>query len=233
MPYFFEGAKKHWKQILLFCFISVIFWLLQFFYQKLIEQEPIEVSLVRSFAFAGTTFIALSLLTSIVFKFSPKLAVNWPLRRNLGVVGALFVLFHVFFASGLYFSFNFDLIYPTFDPFENPIVFGALALPIFILLTLTSTDFAVQKLGSKWKTIQQFAHIAFMLSIFHFLLQNPKALKGPPWYLLATTTFFVLLGQLYWFVKITLERKKISTYTLVGLCIIIIYLAFALYKLKN
>ncbi|MEM4261520.1 MAG: hypothetical protein QXI10_01000, partial [Candidatus Diapherotrites archaeon] len=99
MPYFFEGAKKHWKQILLFCFISVIFWLLQFFYQKLIEQEPIEVSLVRSFAFAGTTFIALSLLTSIVFKFSPKLAVNWPLRRNLGVVGALFVLFHVFFAS--------------------------------------------------------------------------------------------------------------------------------------
>lgn len=228
MTQFLEGAKKNWQQLLLFCFFSAVFWLLQFFYQRLVENEPMEVSLVRSFAFAGTTFIAFSLLTSIIFKFVPKLAVNWPIRRNFGVIGSLFVVLHVFFASGLYFNFNFNLIYPTFDPFENPIVFGALALPIFILLTLTSTDFAVQKLGSKWKTIQQLAHIGFMLSIFHFLLQNPSALKGPPWYLLATTTILVLAGQLYWFVRITLERKRISTYTLVGIFIILVYIAFAL-----
>ncbi len=231
MAKMFEGAIKNWKSVLIFLLFSVIFWLAQFAWQYFDPANagfPIEVykiALVRSFAFTGTTFIAAALLSSVIFKFRPKFAVHWPTRRNFGVVGTFFVIAHIFAATGLYFAFNLSQVYFSLDPFVNPIIFGALALPIFIIVSIVSTDWVQQKLGANWKTVQRLVYIAFMFAIFHFTKQNPAALAGPPWLLLAAVTILAIVGELYWFIKITIDRKKITAGTLIGAAIILLYLA--------
>lgn len=224
MARLFEGAQRGLKSVLAFCAFALVFWLAELAYQLwLAVNGNFQFAIVRSLAFAGTTLIAASLLSSTLFKFRPPWAKHWALRRSLGVAGTFFVLLHVLAATQFYFGFNLATAYPSLNPFENPLVFGALALPLFTVISLISTDWAVQKLGAKWKAIQRLVYPAFMLAIFHFTQQNPAALEGPPWLLLAALTTLAVLGELYWFLRTTCERRAITTGTFLGLAMVLFY----------
>src|SRR3990167_3828797 len=95
MAKFLEGAKRDWKFIVKFTALSVLFWFLQFQFQ-LMNGTDFNLSLIRSFAFSGAMFISLALITSSVFKFKPKLAVHWNIRRAFGVIGFIFIALHFF-----------------------------------------------------------------------------------------------------------------------------------------
>src|SRR3989344_2512372 len=73
-----------------------LFWLLQFWYQYYIyEPGNFAGAWIRSPSLAGTTLIALALLSSIIFKFHPAWAGQWRWRRRLGVAGVFLIILHV------------------------------------------------------------------------------------------------------------------------------------------
>ena len=225
MAKLFEGAVRNWKFVVKFLLFSGLFWLVQFAYQfYFYSAGDIKISLVRSFAFSGATFIALALLSSSIFRFIPQLSKHANTRRSLGVSGTFFIILHVLTALGFVFNFNLGLAYYSLNPLLNPVVFGALALPIFLVLSLISTDWAVQKLGAKWKMAQRLVYFGFMLAIFHFIKQAGPAIMSLPGIFLLVLTTLALAGELYWFVRTTIDRKKITIGTLIGFAIILLYL---------
>ena len=222
----FEGAFKNWKFVLKFLLFSFVFWLLQFSYHYyFVSGGLIELSFIRSFAFSGATFIGLSLLSSILFKFKPVLARHWDIRRSLGVTGFIFIIFHFFSVVILGFKGDASQIFFSLNPFNNLILFGLLAFLIFLIVFLSSNDFAVKKLGyKKWKAIQRLVYFAYWAAVTHFALINPSALMNLSGLLLILVTVLVLLGELYWFLKTASQKNFKSLGALIGAIIIVLYL---------
>lgn len=51
---------------------------------------------------------------------------------------------------------------------------GWIAFFIFIPLAVTSTNYAVKKMGKNWKKLQRWVYLASVLTIVHWALINPK-----------------------------------------------------------
>ena len=221
--------KTYWRQMFAFTGGAFLFWLLQFALQYWrLSSGDLPGSLIRASSFAGATLIGAALFSSAIFKWFPQTARYWRYRRYLGVSGVVFVSFHAFAVYYYYYGFNLSAVYYSLNPVENPVVFGSLALPFFLLMALTSTDWALQKLGGRnWKTLHRFVYIAYPLSIFHFLLIRPEVLATAPGILLLTVTALAVFGQIFWFFKIAGAKRFRSLGSLVGFAIIIVTLVIA------
>ena len=226
MAKLFEGARQNLKFVFGFVVMSVLFWAAEFAYQFyfLIPGE-LAGSILRGSALAGATFIGVALFLSAVFRWFPNYGKYWYVRRSFGVVGTSFVLIHIIVVMNSLFQWNLGALFWSMNPIENPLLFGILAIPVFFLMTLTSTDWAYDKMGvKKWKTLHRFVYFGYMFAIFHFLLINPALLMNPAGYALIIITFLALAGQLFWFIK-TSWLKKFSTFgTFVGFFVIFLYL---------
>jgi len=209
--------------MVLYALGAIAFWFLEFLlqYYWLTPGFNSELSLIRSFSLTGATLIGLALSLSVIFRWAPHTAQYWRVRRYLGVSGAVFASLHAFSAQYLLFSFDLKLAYFSFNPIVNPIVFGTVGLFIFLVMAFTSSDWAVQKLTPRvWKFIHRFVYVAFLASVFHFLLMNPIALKNPPGYLLLAVSAFVLAGHLQLFIKTAWRRRFRSPGSWAGIAII-------------
>lgn len=225
MAKLFEGARKNWKFVISFIVISIIFWLLEFSYQFYVfAPGELGLGLVRSFGFSAATFFGLALLSSSIFKWKPALAKYWDVRRNLGVMGFVFLSFH--FRTVLIVVLNEDLsqIVGSLNPFENPLFFGLMGLIVFFLMAITSFDWAVAKLGANWKKLHRLVYFGYWAGVSHFLLVNPPALMNPAGYLLIAITFLALAGQLFWFIKTAGKFNFKTRGTLIGILVIFLYL---------
>jgi glycine/D-amino acid oxidase-like deaminating enzyme/nitrite reductase/ring-hydroxylating ferredoxin subunit/DMSO/TMAO reductase YedYZ heme-binding membrane subunit len=228
-PKMFEGAMRDWKFVLGFILLSLMFWGLQFAYQYfvLIPGE-LQGALVRSFALSGATYFGFALFSSIVFKFRPPLGQYWYIRRAFGVMGFAFIFFHVFTVIRFFFGGDPSGAFYSLNPFENPIVFGALAYPVFFVMFLTSTDWAVGKLGAaRWKIVHRLVYFGYLFSVFHFILINPELLMNPAGYLLLAITALTLGGELFWWFKTVSKRNFSSLGTYIGILVIALYLLFS------
>ena len=223
----FEGAISDWKFIAVFSILSLIFLLLELAYQLYFAGLPdVGIAMVRGFALAGATFIALSLFTSIIFKFYPLHARHWPIRRGLGVVGVLFATMHIISVYNFYFGWDVLKALTPFNPIENPRIFGLIAYSILFILFLTSTDWAIEKLKApRWKMLHRLVYFSFWALVAHFMLINPVAIMEPPGYLLIGITLLTLAGELYWFVKIASRNSFRGLASIVGFTLILLYLA--------
>ncbi|MFH1977886.1 MAG: ferric reductase-like transmembrane domain-containing protein [Candidatus Aenigmatarchaeota archaeon] len=164
--------------------------------------------MIRSFAFSGATFFALALLLSVVFKFKSRLAKHWPTRRNLGVLGFLFIVIHVFSVIQTNFQGDVSGTFYNLNPLVNPLIFGWLAYPIFFLLFITSSDWAVAKLRTKWKVVQRLMYFGYLGAVLHFLTINPSALWNIAGYLLIFVTILAMAGGLFWFIKLVASGRS-------------------------
>lgn len=231
----FSGARKNWRFVLKFLIFSFLFWLAEFAYQfySLIPGE-LGLSLVRSFALSGATFFGLALFSSAIFKWKPKYAKYWYVRRSLGVMGFVFIVLHVSSVIQFIYQGNPALIYWSLNPLENPIIFGVLALPIFFLMAVTSFDWAVERLGYKrWKTLHRLAYFGYILAVSHFIAINPPLLMNPAGYLLLGVTVLALAGELYWFIR-TVKNKRSSTKgIIVGIILILLWFVFLFFALGH
>lgn len=228
MPGLFEGAARNWKFVLGFVALSIALWLAQFAYQfYAVSAGDVGSSLVRSFAFTGATMIGASLFSSALFKWVPGLARHIPVRRSLGVVGAFFIFLHVLGALNFMLAWDASLVFVALNPFQNPLIFGMLALPIFAIMALTSTDWAVGRLGfNRWKSVHRLVYVGYLLAVFHFLLVNPPALMNAAGYALIAMTFLAVAGELFWFVKTVWLRKSSPAGVAVGTGIIFLWMLF-------
>lgn len=199
------------RSCLLFIFALgvMLFWLFEFVVEYWwLTDHSLRSALIRSFALAGETLIGLALFSSAIFKWFPRLAVHWRVRRYLGVSGFVLIFFHV--AGVMQFIFHYDVsrVYYSLNPLENPLLFGVIAYPIFFIMAVTSTDWMVRRLTPRvWKFIHRLVYLAYISSIFHFLFTNPQALNNPLGYLLYAVTALALFGQVFWFFKIARQKK--------------------------
>ena len=231
----FDWVQKSWAFNFKFAGLSVIFWLLLFAYEfyvdiPVIGQIPggpgiLEQALVRSFSFSGVIFISLALLSSVAFKFRPLLSKYAFVRKNLGVMGFIFVLFHVLAATQLYFMGDVTLAYFSLDPFVNPIIFGSLAFPILFIMAITSINWVEHKIGGTWwKALHRLVYFAFLFMVFHATRQNPAALTTLPGYVMLVLFAAVLLGQIYWWFNVSKQRGFRNPGFYIGLLVILLYL---------
>ncbi len=123
-------------------------------------------------------------------------------RRPLGLYAAFYAAIHFLTYAVLDYSLNLRLIFKSIE--EKPfIVVGSTALLILLLLTLTSTNQAIKKMGKNWTTLHRSVYIAGILILVHYIW----AIKLVTW---LPIFYSILLGLLFivrikpirlWFVK--------------------------------
>ncbi len=228
-PVLFAGARRDWFKLSIFTLATIGYWLLVYLTLSLAETKlPLYQIVSRSLAITGFTYIGWSLFSSLVFKWFPKTAPLWILRRALGVAGFLFGSSHAGIVVVYYYQGRLDTIFYSFNSLLNPLIFGLLAYPILLVMFLTASDWAVAKLGGgRWKRIHQLVYWAYFFLVFHGLLLGSDLTRHWPGIMLWVTTAATLLGQLYWFLVISIKRKFKNLGFLIGVVIIGLYLATA------
>lgn len=156
-------------------------------------------------------FIIFVGLLSKLFAKNKLLQQISPLRKHAGILVFLIVcahaLFHFLRAGVLG---DWELMYFQAVERDWAILLGTISFGIMLPLFLTSTSFAVKKMGYKsWKFLQRFAHVAFVLSAVHVAFiefsKHSEIEFGP---LVVLSAYF--LGYLWLFIKtkkMNLSRK--------------------------
>lgn len=203
----------------------LVLWVLELLWQLYVEgTEPWGLALLRSYAFTGATVIGLALSASTLFKWRPRLAAYWRVRRYLGVGGFVAIVLHVLTVYNVIYDWQILSVYQPLNPLLNPVVFGSFAFPIFLAMALTSSDRALTWMGSRnWKRLHRLVYIGYPLAILHFAFVSPSAIKTAPGVLLIAVTVFAVFGQIFWWLR-TIARKKFKTpATVVGAGIVLVF----------
>ena len=215
-----------------FALCATLFWAAEVWYYYSRIPNDLTGALVNGSALAGMTLISCALFSSAIFKWIPRYAQYWRLRRFMGFAGVAMIIIHIGSFLYLVLGLNLWILFTEWNPLKNPLLFGLFAFIIFLVMFSTSTDWAMQKIGPKrWKNIHRFVYIAYPAAIFHYLLLRPDVKSNPAGILLLAVTALAVFGQLFWFFKIA-SRQKFRTkgaaigFTIIALVIIIGYLAW-------
>ncbi|MBM3897476.1 MAG: hypothetical protein FJ358_02985 [Thaumarchaeota archaeon] len=218
----FSGARRNIRAVILHSAIALVFWIMQFLYQYyVLIPEELGGSLLRSFALTGATLIGFALVIGPIRTLQQKY--NYvKYRRTIGVWGFSFVILHFLSVMVFLFELNPIELFWHYNPFANPIIFAVFAYPIFVSMWITSTDWAVSKLGfKKWKSLHRLVFPAYIVAILHFTLINPELLLNPAGYLLIGITTAALFLQVSAFLK-TIRTKGLGTGAAIGFSLIIV-----------
>ena len=126
---------------------------------------PGHIIFTRFFALSAYFLLCMSLVIGPLIILRP--AVFGQLaepRRAIGIACFVFVLLHILVLLALRYNWGIRQILNG-----DPLVSIPAAL-LLLALTLTSSDYAVKKLGpSLWKNVQRFNYLAFILVSVHFI----------------------------------------------------------------
>jgi sulfoxide reductase heme-binding subunit YedZ len=129
---------------------------------------PAGTMLIRFFALSSLFIICVALVIGPLAVIDIKYASLIEPRRAIGIAGFVFAATHILLALGLVFGWQLAAVLGAF-----PILISIPAALILLAMTLTSSDWAVQKLGmGSWKTLQMLIYPAFVLILAHFMLQS-------------------------------------------------------------
>lgn len=147
------------------------------------------------YAFLSVIYLYLSLLWGPLYGAFPNLplkALYFKARRTIGVSAFVFGLLHAYIAFfgllGGFDGFNF-----LTTNYVVSILFGAVGLAIFFLMTLTSLDYAVNKLGKHWKRLHRFVYIAAVVIFIHTVMLGSHFINLSEW---IPKLFLMLVGFL-------------------------------------
>jgi DMSO/TMAO reductase YedYZ heme-binding membrane subunit len=117
--------------------------------------------------------IFISLAQKITFIHFPKLTIFSKmliLRKWSGILAFIIAGAHGI-AEISRRGFEFETIINTSFTTHNAAIFGTISFLIMLPLFLTSTNWAIKKMGYKtWKNLQRFAHLSFLFAIIHVAL---------------------------------------------------------------
>ena len=163
------------------------------------------IKLTQAYAFLAVIYLYISILASplyIVFPTFPFRGLYIKARRAIGVSAFLFALLHAYNAffgqlqgfAGLQFL-SFSYLFPIF--------LGATSLLILFLMTLSSTNYAVVKLGKYWKRLHRFVYVVGLLTVIHALLLGTHFANLST---LIPEIFFIMLAILLLLEAIRIDR---------------------------
>ncbi len=137
--------------------------------------------MTRVFGFSALALVYITLVPGLVriyfpgFPFTPIFV---HARRALGVSVFLFGVLHG--ALGFIFNLTGSINAFFFLALQHQLALlsSGIALFIFTLLTLTSTDYAVRLLGKRWKWLHRWVYVAAICTVFHAFLIGSHFVSG-------------------------------------------------------
>ncbi len=188
----------------------------------------IEHRITRSFADTSFTLLCITLAIGPLSKLRTYFTKFIQFRRQFGISTFVTAAFHGISASYLFANFNlltmlgveyssqantFIRIMPSGFGIAN--LMAIVAFIVLLVLCLTSTDFAINKLGSaSWKWLHRMVYVAFYLTFLHafyyiFMHYMPSSVKQAQadieanWFgtLFLISGFGVILLQIFAFIK--------------------------------
>lgn len=145
---------------------------LYFFIRSTVADPTLQtVTMTQTFAFCAVIYLYLALLPSPLYHVFPSFpfrALWLKARRAIGVSAFFFALIHVWHAffgelGGL------NAVLALRVQYLLPILYAATSFFILFLMTITSTNYAVVKLGKNWKRLHRFVYLASLLIVIHAL----------------------------------------------------------------
>ena len=189
--------KKHWFYWLIFlgCLWPAVELVLDTYHGRL-GVNPVETLLHET----GRT--ALSILFAALSVTPIRRLTGWnriqTVRRTLGVWSFVYALSHFL----IYVVFNHlgDVQAILDDVFKRKFIFsGMLALSILFVLTLTSTNGMIRRLGKRWQKLHRLAYVAAIAGAVHFVWGQKADIREP---LLWAAGLALLLGfRVVWALK--------------------------------
>ncbi|HYC87251.1 MAG TPA: ferric reductase-like transmembrane domain-containing protein [Chryseosolibacter sp.] len=145
----------------------------------------------------GVRILIVSLvITPLAMMFPSAWLTNWLVsnRRYIGLASFGYIFLHALFflldqrVRGVneqeFFSFG--------------IWTGWLAFVFFMLLAVTSNDFAMKELGRDWKTIQRFVYLAAVLTLLHWVYVDVRHQQWGPAMLHFSPVIVLSVYRVYW-----------------------------------
>ena len=165
-------------------------------------------------AYAGLAFFAFSLWLGPwnVLRSKPN-PVSFDFRRDIGIWAAILALVHTgvgltVHLRGRMWMYFFKRLHPlaiqnTKFGFANYV--GLVAALLFLLLLVISNDISLRRLGTgRWKSIQRWTYVAFVLTAAHGIAFQLVEKRHLPWVLV----FASLLGMVIVFQALGWNRRR-------------------------
>jgi len=149
-------------QSLLMLLVMLILALVGTYYSS-VEQNALGA--ITRFMGMGTFFLlCISLIIGPLAVIDNKFLQLIEARRSIGLSAFVFLIMHFYLVISAYFNYKFAFLTARIDNLT-----GLIAFVLFIVLALTSCDYAIKKLGSGlWKKIQYLTYIAFVFGFYHY-----------------------------------------------------------------
>lgn len=181
--------------------LPIFWWVYQIFWGNLGAEPAKELN--HSTGLVALIYLVLNLWIGIIWSFWKKWPVQirflLPERRFLGVLTFLILCGHVF----LYFALEAFQWKGFIQVFEKTyLIFGAFAFLGMLILTSTSNNFSVRKLGGKkWKLLHRCVYFVAALVTAHiFLIEKADLMQ------FALITFPMWIGQIVRLTRWLLRR---------------------------
>ncbi len=146
------------------------------FNQGQLGADPIREVTLRT-GKAAITLLVLSLAVTPL-----KIWFGWkqihPLRKILGLYAFLYVAIHLLIFVWLDYGLDLELILEaTFE--KQYALVGFVAFLILLPLAITSTRWAMRKMGKNWTRLHRWVYLAGILAVVHYLLLVKNAYSSP------------------------------------------------------
>ncbi|WP_027483867.1 ferric reductase-like transmembrane domain-containing protein [Deinococcus pimensis] len=106
-------------------------------------------------------------LAALLLVFPARRLRLMPYRRALGLAGFAYALLHTAYTFGHTLAGRLDNL-PFLSPvMQGGIVLGGVSLALLVPLALTSTNFAIRRLGRHWRTLHRLGPPATLLAALH------------------------------------------------------------------
>ncbi len=166
--------------------------------------NPIQDLTLRT-GLAALVVLVLSLAVTplnILFQFRELV----PLRKVLGLWAFVYALLHLLIFAVVDYGLDWSLISGAIGE-KRYVLVGFAAFLLLLPLALTSTRWAMRRLGKRWKPLHQLVYVAAALAVFHFFLLVKADVREP---LVYGAILAVLLALRLPPVRRALARKRAS-----------------------
>ena len=172
----------------LLCLLPLL-WLLYGLLSDALGANPIEV-FIRSMGEWGLRFLLLTLAMTPLRRLTGQ---GWPIRyrRMLGLFSFFYVCVHWF--SYLWLDQFFDWHEILLDIIKRPfITIGMSAFALLVPLALTSNQYAIRRLGRRWKKLHRLVYVAAVFGVLHYFWLVKADVFWPSVYAVILFLLFVL-----------------------------------------
>ncbi len=174
-----RGWLSGWTWLLVITHIAAIIPFIRLIWDGL--HDNLTVNPIQEITFR-TGFYAIVLLILSLVCTPVNVVFGWrqvlPLRRPLGLYAFFYATLHFLTFVWLDYGLDWELIKGAFIEKWYALI-GLAAFVLLLPLALTSTRWAMRKLGKYWKQLHRVVYIAALLAVFHWVLLVKSDIREP------------------------------------------------------